>query len=70
MTERFIIPPEYMEATKALNAALRAEIEVAKVFGADRTEENWAKCVVAHNAAQEAKALVDSLEPDWLKADA
>ena len=70
MTEHtFIITPEYRAAHEAFNAALKSELEVSKVFGADRSEANWAKCLEAHDTAQRAKMQMDALEPEWLKSN-
>jgi hypothetical protein len=63
------LPRGYMDAQKAFNAALAVELAAAKVFGADRTEANWLKCVEAHDAAMKAAAVCHELEPDWLKSD-
>jgi hypothetical protein len=69
MTKVVQLPPWYMESQKAFSAALEAEIAAAKVFGSDRTEANWLKCVEAHDATMNASVACHELEPDWLKSD-
>ncbi len=58
------VTPELLARSKAVNEALRNEMEAARRFGADKSQANYDALVAAHEASQAATKARNEL-PEW-----
>jgi hypothetical protein len=66
-TEQFPVPPEYLEAVKAHNEALDAELAALAKYRITQSTEDGDALVAAHDRARELRKAKLAVEPDWLK---
>jgi hypothetical protein len=65
--EQFPIPQEYLDAVKAHNDALEAELVALAKYRVTQSTEDGDAAVAAHARARELRKAKLAVEPDWLK---
>jgi hypothetical protein len=69
VTEQFPIPQEYLDAVKAHNEALEAELAALAKYSATQSTEDGDALMAAHTRARELRKAKLAVEPDWLRVE-
>jgi hypothetical protein len=64
--EQFPIPQEYLDAVRAHNEALEAELVALAKYRSTQSTEDGNAAVAAHYRARELRKAKLAVEPDWL----